>query len=208
MINVIYGGDEAFDALLYTQENPINQQYVVQQLERVNTALSDSGRAFMDASRELYERIHNSEAAQAARAALRMAKSLFQPNVIGYLDTLDRLQSAPPIMQRWIMSSPEVRPLYQQQRCHGYGEAYITDMSPGQSLEQDYNWRRVMDGVVVMEETDDGWGWYSRQYVEEILPGDRELINFEKLDILRTWDIVRMAIEAGDDPTNPAGGTL
>jgi len=207
MINVVYGGGDAFDSLLYTtQQNPVNQQYFQTQIDRINHTLTESGRAFMEASRTIYDQINSSEAAQLARLALRSAKSLFQPNVVQYIDTLDHLQSAPPIMQRWIMSQPDIRERYQQQRCHGYGDLYTTDMSPGLSGEQDYNYRRVMDAVVVIEE--EGGGWYARQYSEDLLPDDRELSNYEKIDILRTWDIVRMAIEAGDDPTNPAGGSL
>jgi hypothetical protein len=55
--------------LSYTvKENPINQQYIESQLDRVNATLTDSGRAFMAASRSVYEQIYNSEAAQLARA--------------------------------------------------------------------------------------------------------------------------------------------
>jgi hypothetical protein len=106
------------------------------------------------------------------------------------------------------MSQPDLRELHIQQRCHGYGELYTTDFSPGQIAEADYNWRRVMDGVVVMDEVDGQPSWYSRQYAEDLLPGDRELDTFERLDIVRTWDIIRMAIDAGEDPSNPSGGTL
>ncbi|MGI9212587.1 MAG: hypothetical protein ACR2HF_08950 [Methylococcaceae bacterium] len=208
MINVIHGGGDAFDSILYAQQNPANQYYIQQQLERINTTLTDSGRAFMSACNEIYQQVNSSEAMQLARSALRAAKSLFQPNVIQYLDTLEQIQTAPPIMQRWVMSCPDIRALYQQQRCHGYGEAYTTDFSPNKIGDADYNYRRVMDGVVVVEEAEEGWTWYSRQYAEDLLEGDRELSAFERLDVIRTWDIVRMAIEAGDDPTHQEGGSL
>jgi len=156
----------------------------------------------------VYDQIHNSEAAQLARAAVRSAKSLFAPNKIVYLESLEQLQAASPLMMRWAMSQPDLRALHIQQRCHGYGELYTTDFSPNQVGEEDYNWRRVMDGVVVMDEIDGQSSWYSRQYAEDLLPGDRELDTFERLDIIRTWDIIQMAIDAGDDPSNPNGGTL
>jgi hypothetical protein len=206
--NVVYGGNGAFDALLYRQENPLNQLYIEAQLDRVNATLTDSGRAFMAASRELYDQLYNNEAVQLARSALRSAKSLFAPNKVIYLDELEQLQAASPLMMRWVMSQPDLRTLHHQQRCHGYGELYTTDFSPNEVGEADYNWRRVMDGVVVVDTEDEQTGWYSRQYVEDLLPGDRTLDAFEKLDIVGTWDIVRMAIAAGDDPSNPSGGSL
>lgn len=204
MINVVYGGDTAFDAILYPQQNPTNDYYIQNQLAQFGSTLSDVGRNFMEASRAVYDKLNSSEAMRLAQAAIRAAKGLFHPNQIVPLETLEQLQNAQPIMQRWVMSCPEIRELYHAQRCNGYDGTYV-DVSPAAIGEGDYNYRRVMDQVIV--ETDDDW--YVRIYSDDLLPGDRELTTMEKVDILSTWDIVRLFVNQNkDDPTNPWGGSL
>jgi hypothetical protein len=66
---------------------------------------------------------------------------------------------------------------------------------------QHYDWRRVMDGIATIN--DDSVQF--TQYVEDTRD-DAELTVFEKVDILRTWNVLQAELSAGEqDPTSPEG---
>lgn len=200
----IEGGVDAFDALLYPEQNPNNDYYIRNQLCNFTSTLTDVGRRFMEEAKNVYEAYNSFEALNAAKMALRAARNMFRPDTIMYLDELESLQTAKPIMQRWIMAQPDIRELYLEQRCAGYPDSYYNVF--GNAIRDDhYDFRRVMDAVVV--DNDDGW--YVRYYPDDLLDGDKDLSHIEKVDILSTWDIVRMFVEQGSkDPTDPYGGSL
>jgi hypothetical protein len=207
MAQIIQGGVEAFDLMLYPDQHPRNDQYIQAQFDLSNPiyqALNDFGRQFMLKSKETYENLQNSEALRIARAAIRQTKNLFKADTILELKTLEELQAAQPTMQRWLMSNPTIRELYLQQRCHGFKDTYH-DPNPEGLRATDYNWRRVMTGVV--EETEGG-DWTTTQYLEELLPDDVELTHDQKVDILSTWDVANLFLSTGFDVTDPWGGKL
>jgi len=201
-MTIVYGGSDAFDALLYPGQNQANTQYFQQQFQTLSNTLTEYGRSFIAGAQEVYDRLNSSAIVNLGRAALRAAEGLFHPNQIVEIDNLESLQMAQPMMQRWVMSEPTIRAMYHKGTCAGYSDTYV-DMSPGKIGEEDYNYRRVMNGVF-----DEKQGAF-KEYYETLYKDDRELIAAEKLDILSTWDIVRMFAEArGADPTDPYGGML
>lgn len=203
-MQIIYGGAEAWDALAYGHQNPINLGYFQNQIENFSNTLTDIGKQFHADAASIYERFNGSEAMQALRNVTKMAKTLFQPNIVTAITTVENLQIAPLIMQRWIMACPEVRTVYNQQRCDGYSDTYF-DSQPKAIGDNHYDYRRVMDGVVKEDEE----GWSVKFYPDELVEGDRNLLFDEKVDILSTWDSLKYFMEAGDkDPTNPYGGSL
>ena len=199
MVNFVYGGEDAFNALAYGSEpHPANTAYFQRQIENISTTLTDVGRSFYANTQALYDQVNNSDVMRIARAAVRTAKSLFQPNEIRSIFDMGELQNAQPVMQRWIMANPTVREVYHKQLCDGYEGTYV-DMSPGLVGEQHYDYRRVMDSIV--QESDDTW--IVKYYPDELLDGDKELSHDQKVDVLSTWSIVEMFIKAGDrDPTS------
>jgi hypothetical protein len=199
----IEGGVDAFDALLYPEQNPNNDFYIQQQLNNFSQTLTHVGRQFIEGAKTVYEQLNSPEALRAAKAALRAARGYFTPNTIMYLDSLEAMQAAKSVMQRWIMAQPDVRDLYLAQRCAGYHDEY-TNVFGNTRLDDNYDYRRVMDAIAV----DDDDGWYVRYYPDDILDGDKELNFIEKVEILSTWDIVKMFVDAGKDPTDPYGGSL
>lgn len=206
MINVITGvGNNAFDTLSYPTQNPANLQFIQTNLQNFSQTLNDVGRNFMESARQVYDQINNSEAAHLARVAIRAARGMFSSNHIAPLMTLDELQAAQPTMQRWIMADVTIRELFQKQRCSGYADTYV-DVHPGEIGESHYDWRRVMDGVGVIP--DDDQPSYFKFYMDELLEGDRTLQACEKNDILDTWDVVKLFVAGGEDPTDPFGGKL
>ena len=203
MVQVLSGPVESFDMLLYPEQSAINQWYLQNQLNRFSQSLNDIGRQFMQGVTTLYDRVQNSDAIRKARAVLRSAEGLAHVNTIVPLESLEELQSANLIMQRWIMAQPDLRALYQKHLIEGYSDTYV-DVHPDTRGDTHYDYRRVMDGIVQFDEH----GWFVKQFIDDIYEGDRELYFEEKVDILKTWEIIEMALKQQQDPTNPFGGEI
>lgn len=206
MINIIQGGNTAFDALVYgVDQHPANSSYFQRQIESISNTLTEVGQNFFANTQQLYNQVNNSDVMRIARAAVQTAKSLFQPNQILSIFDMGNMQNAPVVMQRWIMANPVVRELYHKQQIDGYSDSY-EDMAPGIIGEQHYDYRRVMTGIVQDVEGVEGEedSWKVCYYPDEIYEGDKELTHDEKCDILSTWNIAEMFVAAGkSDPTSP-----
>lgn len=194
--------------LIYPDQHPDNQAYILNQLDAYTHLLLDTGKQYFSQAKEMYERINDSGAIRAAKAALRMAKGIVRPNTICPLTTLEDLRTAPPIMQRYIMAEPTLRQLYNDQRADGYSDSYFNPF-PNVFGPDHYDYKQVMSGMV--EEFVDESGedcWKTTMYAYDLLEGDVELTFDNKVDIIPTWEFIRMAIEAGEDPSDVSGGKL
>ena len=221
-INVIPNANPTtFAMMLYPDQHVRNQSYIQERLEQMGQHLggmvSDIGAKFMERAKALYEQAYNSQAMLAAKAAIRATKGLFHPNAIIQLDRLEDLQSAQPVMQRYLMANPAVRQLYFEQRIDGYSDSYVN--VHGKAIGHDhYDYRRVMDGVVVDHElqemlhgvkpAEDAPEWTATTYFEDLLPDDRELTAMEQADMISNYRLQAVAISALKDPTNLFGGNI
>lgn len=195
------------DYLLYPEQNPINQSYIYNQIASVSNTLNDIGKNFLAASQDIYTRINDSEMIRRAKATIKQALGITQVNEFSYYSTLQKLQEATPFMQNYIMANPVVRELYNEQRCDGYSDTYV-DIDKGRIGDTHYHYRRVMDGVIHDVEENGKYNWVAKVYMEDLLPGDRELEIDEQSKVLATWEVMNMFIKAGQDVTNPNGGEL
>ena len=83
-------------------------------------------------------------------------------------------------------------------------DTYV-DVEPKRIGDDHYDYRRVMDGVMVITDDD----WYAKCYVEELKEGDRDLSHGEKTDIIQTWSNLEYLIALNkEDPTSADGGFL
>ncbi len=203
-INVIHANSDAsFDALLFQNQSPMVQQYIQNQLTNFSETLTDIGRRFVETSKDLYEKVNDSNALRLAKAAVRMAKGMFHPNAIIPLESIEDVRAAQPLMQRYIMAEPSLRQQYHKQLVDGYSDTY-TDIDPGVFGENHYDYRRVMSGFVEdIKEEDGSDGWVSKNYYDELRGDDRELDFTEQHAILLTWGVVRLALNAQRDPSDP-----
>lgn len=203
-INVVHAGDiGAFDAVIFPEQSPMINQYIQQQLTNFSHTLTDIGRQFVETSKALYEKVNDSNAVRLAKAAVRMAKGMFHPNAIVPLETVEDIRAAQPMMQRYIMAETTLRDQYRKQLVDGYSDTY-SDVDPGKMGHEHYDYRRVMNGVVVEEVDSEGNDtWTSYNYFDDLRGDDRELDFMEQHSILRTWDVVRIALAAGRDPSDP-----
>ena len=101
--------------------------------------------------------------------------------------SIEELRNANLNMQRWIMTHPYIHTLYTNNNIDGYSNTYV-ELLPKKEMnaKENYNYRRVMDGVI--QDKDDRW--YFKTYIEDLLPGDRDLDFREKVKILNTWEYI------------------
>lgn len=200
------GGADTFDALVYGQPHPGTLNFIQEQVFGATHNLTAAGQSFMQQTYSLYDQYLGEPAIRAARAAKRMLGTIWGSNDIRTIQTLDHFQSAPPIMQRYIMAEPTVRQMYLDNRIEGYEGTY-QDPCPSDTVGVDqYDYRRVLNGVV--EFTPEG-NWQSNTYMDFELEDDQPLAFDQQLDIIDSWsNIVKLIRKGGEDPTSRWGADL
>lgn len=195
-----------FDALVYGEPHRGTMDYIQQKFDTLAQTGGQWAQEFLSSARKAFDGFMGSEAMRRARAVKnKLLDGFFVQDSIKPLFSVGAIQNAGSVMQRYIMSCPEVREMYHEQRIDGFSVTYV-DPNPGLSGDDDYTYRRVMDGVV--QEAEDG-SMHIRFYVEEVEEGDRRLRVDEKSDVLHTWDAVKALLAAGkEDPTSQTGGWL
>jgi hypothetical protein len=176
------------------------QSWLGDRSDALRATISTTAQSFFNQAASLYTMISTSDAVQALRNLTVKVEGAWQTNVISYLQTIDQVQCAPIVMQRYIMAQPDIRQMYLNGEVSGYGESY--ENLHGDSVgAKHYDWRQVMSGIVTV--SDDSF--QHTTYVEDTRD-DTELTVFEKVDILRTWNVVQTALSAAEqDPTSPEG---
>lgn len=208
-VNVIRGSSpRMFNAMLFPTATPETQDWLNEQWTRDTSMLTDIGRQFMDTASEYWKKIYDPSLQRRIRSMARSVSGMVHPNQIINLDTIEAIQRAKPIMQRYIMTEPAYRALYHKQLCDGYSDNYV-DPEPGLIGRKQYDWRRVMNDIVEEHIHEDGTvGWSSTHYYEDLLPEDRELEKDEQFTILNAHALVRAAIGRKIDPCDIFNGKL
>lgn len=208
MPTVLYGGERELNLFTAGEPHPAMLQYMREQAQAVNNYIQQTGNTFAQGVVQTYENFYSDDALRHARAALAKVGSYFQADKIVELKSIYDIQQAQPIMQRYIMADPIVAEMYHQGRCEGYG---YQDPFPGQVGEANYNYRRVMNGIMVetpatAEEPED---WAFHIYSEDLMEGDRELDLHEQKAVISTWKRIRYSLaHSMVDPTSKTGEML
>lgn len=204
-MQVVRGGLAAFDGFAFGLPSQEAISYFQSQVSNVTNVIGQYADTFKQAVTDTFNRFTNSEVLNAARLALHHSSANEFRDVIRPLVTIEDFQTAQPQMQRWIMANPVVREQYNKQTCDGYSGVYVDDF-PNTVGEKHYDYRRVMDGVI---QVDDEGNDKVIFYAEDLAPGDKNLTHHDKRPILKSWSIVeRMFREGHEDPTNASGGYL
>lgn len=211
MVQLVAGGPEMYDAMIFRESHQGTINFLAQQFENSKNLLVGAGTAFMDKARTVFEEVNSSEAMRRARALARSVGNMWEKDEIKSIWDLADFQSAKPTMQRYLMANPVVRDLFVAQRIDGYSDTYV-DMEPGRKGLDHYDYRMVMDGVIVdtpPEKEGEEAGWSYRLFFEEYLEDDRPLDVAEKDMVLSSWEAMNAILAWGeDDPTDPLGGKL
>lgn len=197
---VITSGYGTLGSVLFGQPNSNTVNYFEQIKEKINQKAGVYTDEFLKTSNQIFDSLYSSRALELARAAINKAGSLFDPDIIRQLTTIDEFQTAKSIMQRFIMANPVVRQMWFDNRCDGYSDTYI-DHEQGLIGEDHYDYKMVMDGSLKFnEETQE---YYFRDFKQDYREGDIDLTVHEKMTIMDSWNNINaiMAL-AGKDPTS------
>lgn len=169
--------------------------------------LTQTGQAFFNRARDLYQVVSESQTVQILRNLRSKQEDVWSSNQIQYLYRLEQLQTAGPVMQRWVMAQPDLRQRFLNQTVDGYGGQYVNYHGDAVG-DAHYDYRRVVNGVVQVHEDEDR-DFVIKHYYDYMREDERELSIQQRLDILNTWDIVKHMLEEGDeDPTSTHGAQL
>ena len=183
----------ALDHVLYGDKSQVVANYLSNQLLNLPPAFNDLSQRVYGAIQNSYNFVTDKLTQYGILNQLQEAGVQGVANYYTGLYSFQQLQEANLTMQRWVMSHPDVRSLYLAQNIDGYSESYNNVFGNGIGAE-DYNYRRVMDGVPYDHDT----SFSVTHYVEDLLSGDRELDHHEKSLILHTYDTIDWLIQEGD----------
>ncbi|QZA71017.1 hypothetical protein AH06_247 [Erwinia phage AH06] len=208
-MSVMSGGFGAVNALM-SSGRPTQgaMEYFNNQYQGMLQAAQNVGSVAMQQIYQIatntYENLMQTRPWELAEAALRQTVHMFDPNTVRQLLNISDLQTAKPVMQRWVMAQPEIRELYQQQRIDGYSETY-EDAQPGRVGADHYDYRRATNSMVQFNGSEEApmESWQAVTHYERLVGSDQELSFYEKRDIQVTWDacLNLMATQAYD-PTS------
>lgn len=183
-------------------------QWLEEQFYRGTENLTAAAQTHYQRACELWQSLNNDRLNAMARSLTRTVKGLFHPNAIVPMTTIEDVQKAKPVMQRYMMAHIGIRKLYHLQRCDGYSDSYV-DHSPGVVGNDHYDYRRVMGGIVQDYKDDEGNdAWKVVMFADDLLEGDRDPDADEKFLILEGWDLIELALSQKRDPTDIFNGSI
>lgn len=179
--------------------------YLQGQIQSLGATGSDYGKRMYARSMEIFNEINSDYAVMAAEAVLTQVESMMGQDMIQPLLTMTELQSARPMMQGWVMTSPKLRQGMYDGKLEAYSDTYI-DPEPGLIGHEMNQYRVLMNGILQPHEE------ASYQYS---LYFDRTSNPDEMLTIRQAAAIVEsqhaaedLMDAAGQDPTSQWGASL
>lgn len=207
MATYVPGGADLFDAYGGGLPDQESVAWLQQQQEKLYQTIPQTVSNFFQKSRDYFQVLSNTQAAQMMRNLRNKVEGIWSYNDVIPLLTLEQIQTASPIMQRYVMAQPDLRRRYLNQEVDGYSDTYVNHQGDTIGAAQ-YDYRQVMSGILELGagEHDD---WVVNYYFEPMEAGEKELTLNQKVDVLRTWEHVKVLLEeGGEDPTSLYGNHL
>jgi len=199
-VNVVNGGDIAANALIYRPPDNRLLSFLNDNISKAVEYTSNAASGFANTVVNMYNKFNSSESLNAAKLMLYNAGTHLNQDII-YPVMYDNLGNANLIMQRYIISEPQMNNLYTRNMCYGYQDTYV-DIDKGSVGKDRLDYQNVMDGV--LQHDNDGNGYFNYYSNSD----DTILHKFDKLAILETWDNVALMISNGLDPSDPDNNEL
>lgn len=200
MALLIDGDAMSFRAAAYGRPQQATVQFLQQQFHDPSRAMLFANNSFMERSRAMFEENYGDAAMARLEAVRRSLRRTWDDDDIRPLNSVEELQNAKPVMQRWIMANPFIRKLYKEGRVVGYGDSYVDHKKQGVG-EDHYDYRIAMSGLATFNDED---GWTATTYGDELLAGDVRPTFVEQTDIFATWCEAKGLLMSGKrDITSP-----
>lgn len=200
-MGIFVGSAEAFDCGIYPEAPKSFTNYISQQVTNLaNTGIGLS-QQFIDMTKTMYNKYNNEAILAVAKQVALSANMLFDMNIIQALLTIEAIQLAKPMMQRYIMALPEITVLHNEQRIESYYGSF-KDAEPGAVGIDRQDYRTITNGLY--QEREDGSRHWTIHY--DVPDEDEVPLTFrDRMDIMDTWDVALQAIAQGIDPTSITG---
>lgn len=172
--------------------------------QAVQNLLPQSGQDFIRRWSESYKTLDINGAMAMLANLNKKSDSSWDNYTVRLLADLSSLQTAGPVMQRWVMAHPGVRDRYLNNSLSGYEGSYQNFY--GDVIGEDHaDYRMVMNGVGQLV----NGSYQQKRFTELIVEGDVELRPVQQLSILQTWDFLSAYLpEADEDPTCELGSPM
>lgn len=185
------------DHIMFPQVNINVQNWLHEQVYAPVQHLIGIGTELFNKAKVSYENLNDQMRLSNLRHALSNMNGVDDPNVIQSITNYDMICAANPATQRYIMANPWLREQYHLQRVDGYAGTYH-DMQPDAVGKDHYDYRRVMDGVVTVEDGE----MVANEYIEvTAVFNENPLDAIDKHNILSIWDMIASSAHTGRDPT-------
>lgn len=131
--------------------------------------------------------------------------SQWRQDTIIRMRTLDEIQTAQPIMQRWLMANPLLRTHYLNGEVSAW-EGNYASTDPGIGHNH-YDYRCVMDGIMTRDK--EGEGEVTTHFYEDKRKAEDNLTMAQKAVIISSWDRLEAHLDESDvDPTSWLNETI
>lgn len=183
--------ESALDYILYGDNSHVVGNYLQQQLANMPQAFNQFAERVCNAVQQSYTYVTDTMTRYGILNQLSDKGLIANQDYIQPLTTFEQMQTASPVMQRWIMAHPRVKQLYTNQNIDGYSNTYQNVFGQGVGKD-DYNYRLVMSGVL----QDDGeTAWRTFYNNDDLVEGDRRLNHYEKVAIINTHEAIDYLLE-------------
>lgn len=173
------------DYVLYGNKSGMIGNYLYQQMQGLPDQFNEFGQRVYNNLRQAYDFVTDKLTQYGIMNQLRQNNVRVEKEFLMELNTFDQFRQANMTMQRWVMANPVVREQYLKNNIDGYSNTYENIF--GDAVGQNhYDYRRVMNGVVIDDDPEYEWKMY--EYHDQLQIGDRELDHYEKTLILNTWN--------------------
>lgn len=179
--------------------------WLAERSSALRETIGSAAAGWLNTARSFVQVIDTSSAIQALRNITVKQENMWNTNGIQQCKTIEELQAANPVQQRYIMAQPRLRDMFLNNSVEGYGDSYTNYQGDAIGVKQ-YDYRRVTDSMM-LEMPDETFE--VNVFHEEIAEGDIELTLHQKVDVLRNWNLVNVSLDANEmDPTSPIGNML
>lgn len=198
----VNGGADVLDVMAGGRLDESAQEWFQQQAYALQNTVSGAAQQFFNQARDMYQTVSDTQAMQMLRNLTSRRNTVWSDSLVMALKSLEQLQTAGPVMQRWVMANPVARERYLNDTLEGYGDSY--DNVHGDAIGRNHSDYRHVTNTLA-EVTDEGW--VARNYFE--FSDTPVLSQSDRLNILNTWDLLEHYLDEGDeDPTSPYGNPL
>ena len=175
------------DYVIYGDKSNVLTNYLYNQIQQLPKQFNEFSARIYDGLNQAYSYVTDKLTQYNIMNEITKTGLYVDDNYVRELLEFNQLQEANLTMQRWIMAHSRVRELYLNNNIDGYSGSYVN--IHGNTIgSKNYDYRRVMDGILV--DNDPEYSWKVSFYDDELEIGDRELERFEKMQIINTWNAV------------------